>query len=110
MEVHDHTGVGDRLKAVSSREKVELPAKLNPEFQAKLDRLRGLSGPAFDAAYMQEMAALHAADGAAFAKESQGGGSAEYRTFAAETHRIVARHIGAIQAETPPGAEAHRKL
>ena len=104
MEVHDHTGVGDRLKAVSASEKVEVPAKLNAEFQGKLDRLRGLSGPAFDAAYMREMASLHAKDGAAFAQEAKGGGSADYRGFAGETHRIVARHIGAIHAETPPGA------
>ena len=102
MEVHDHSGVGDRLKAVSAGEKVEVPAKLNPMFQAKLDRLRGLSGPAFDAAYMQEMSSLHAADGAAFAQEAKGG-SGGYRAFAEETHRIVARHIGAIHAETPPG-------
>ena len=101
MEVHDHTGVGDRLKAVSAHEGVPLPTVLNAEFQGKLDRLKALSGFAFDAAYMHEMADLHAKDGAAFAKEATAGGSGDYRAFGQETHKIVARHIGAIQAADP---------
>lgn len=101
MEVHDHTLVGDRLKAISSREGVMAPSALTPEFQAKLERLKALSGPAFDAAYMRDMADLHPKDGAAFAQEAAAGGSADYRTFGAETHKIVERHIGAIQAVPP---------
>ena len=101
MEVHDHTGVGDRLKAVSQQQGVPVPAALNGEFQAKLDHLKGLSGPAFDAAYMRDMADLHPKDGAAFAKEGAAGGSADYRAFGRETHKIVARHIGAIQGAEP---------
>ena len=80
MEVHDHTGVGDRLKAVSAQEGAPVPASLNAEFQG----------------------ALHAADGAAFAKEAQAGGAADFRAFGRETHLIVARHIGAIHAAAPP--------
>ena len=102
MEVHDHTGVGDRLKAVSAREGVPAPGALDAAFQAKLDHLRSLSGPAFDAAYMAEMALLHDGDGAAFAQEAQAGGSAGYRAFGRETHLIVARHIGAIHGAAPP--------
>ncbi len=102
MEVHDHTGVGDRLKAISAQQGVPVPAKLNAEFQGKLDHLRTLSGPAFDAAYMGEMATLHAEDGAAFAREAQAGGGPDYRAFGLETHLIVARHIGAIHAAAPP--------
>ncbi len=101
MEVHDHTGVGDRLKAVSGKAGVPVPGALDAEFQGKLDHLRTLSGPAFDAAYMREMATLHAGDGAAFAKEGAAGGSADYRAFGKETHLIVSRHIGAIQGAAP---------
>ena len=71
-------------------------------FTAKLARLKALSGPAFDKAYLEAMADIHAKDGAAFAREAQAGGSPELRTFASETHRIVQRHIGAINA-VPPG-------
>ena len=104
MEVHDHVGVGDRLQAVSSREGVPLPVALNAEFQGKLDHLRSLSGAAFDSAYMDEMATLHAKDGAAFAKEGVAGGSAAYRAFGLATHQIVRRHIGAIHGAAPPAS------
>ena len=100
-EVHDHTLVGDKLKAISAREGVDIALTLNAEFSGKLSRLQSLSGTAFDATYMADMAALHDADGAAFAKESVSGGSAAYRAFGAETHLIVQRHIGSIHGAKP---------
>jgi putative membrane protein len=101
-EVHDHTLVGNKLKAISSNERVAIAAEPNAEFAAKLSHLSGLTGTAFDAEYLTEMAALHDADGAAFAKEASGGGSSAYRTFGKETHRIVQRHIGAIHGAPLP--------
>ena len=94
--------VGARLKAVSSSEGVTFSSTPNAQFAGKMATLEGLSGAAFDQAYMSDMAALHDADGAAFLKESEDGGSAAYRAFGSETHRIVQRHIGAIHGAKPP--------
>jgi len=101
MEVHDHTLVGDNLKALSANAGINIDSDMNAEFSGMMSRLKTLSGAAFDRQYMMDMGDLHAKDGAAFLKESKDGGSAEYRDFGAETHKIVQRHIGAIQA-TPP--------
>ncbi len=101
-EVHDHMLVGAKLKAISSSEGVTFSSTPNAEFAGKMAMLKGLSGAAFDETYMSDMAALHDADGAAFLKESTGGGSAAYRAFGAETHKIVQRHIGAIHGTPPP--------
>ena len=101
MEAHDHSLVGDKLKANVGVEKLSFSSQLNPEFSGKLKHLQSLSGPAFDQAYLSDMATLHAADGAAFAKVAQTGETAGMRAFGAETHRIVQRHIGAIQAVPP---------
>ena len=101
-EVHDHTLVGDKLKAISTSEGITISASPNQEFAGKLAHLSGLSGTAFDGAYLSEMAALHDADGAAFLKESSNGGSSAYRQFGTETHRIVLRHIGAIRGAPTP--------
>ena len=103
MEVHDHTLVGNKLTAISQGEGLSFPTTPNAEFQAKMERLQSLQGPAFDSAYMGEMATLHAGDGAAFAKEARDGGSPAFRAFGTETHVIVQRHIGAIHAAPPPG-------
>jgi putative membrane protein len=97
-EVHDHTLVGDKLKKVSGEAGITFSTTPNAEFSAKLKHLSSLSGSDFDKAYLAEMLDLHHKDGAAFAMEATNGGTADFKAFGAETHRIVLRHIGAIEA------------
>jgi hypothetical protein len=42
---------------------------------------------------------IHAADGAAFAKEATSGANPDLKAFAAETYRIVQRHLGELGAK-----------
>ncbi len=101
-EVHDHELVGAKLKATAGKLGLAFPARLNADFTRSLDTLKKLAGPAFDAAYLAEMETIHAADGAAFADEAKAGTDADLRAFAAETHIIVERHIGALHAVPLP--------
>jgi putative membrane protein len=101
-EAHDHQLVGEKLKSIASDAGVTFPDALNPAFQKKLDDLKALSGTAFDAAYLRDMEDIHAKDGAAFAKESTAGSNPKLKVFAAETHRIVLRHIGELRAVGTP--------
>ncbi len=100
-EEHDHKLVGDKLKSIATAAGLSFPDNLNDQFQKELDSLKSLSGPAFDAAYLHDMEVIHAKDGAAFAKEASGGTNPDLRAFAAETHRIVLRHIGELKAAGP---------
>ena len=100
-EVHDHTLVGDKLKSIATSLGMDFPADLNADFQAQVDKLDSLSGSAFDNAYVASMDRIHAKDGAAFAQEARMGKNTLLRSFAAETHRIVERHIGALHATGP---------
>jgi putative membrane protein len=97
-EVHDHQLVGAKLRSIATSAGISVEPTLNAEFQQRLDRLRGLSGKAFDNAYIKEMDAIHDADGAAFAEEARSGGHPALRDFAAETVLIVKRHLGALHA------------
>ena len=97
-EVHDHILVGGKLKSVSAEAGITFSSEANAEFSAKLKHLATLQGTKFDAEYLAEMGAIHDADGAAFEKESKDGGTADFRAFGSETHKIVLRHIGAIKA------------
>ncbi len=99
-EAHDHLLVGGKLKSAAAAAAISFPDTLNAAFQKQLDQLKALSGPAFDAAYLQAMEAIHAKDGAAFAKEASGGTNPGLRAFAAETYKIVQRHIGELKAKT----------
>jgi putative membrane protein len=98
-EAHDHKLVGDKLTSIASANGVKLADSLNPQFQKELDDLTALSGAAFDRAYLHDMTDIHAKDGAAFAMEAKAGSNADLKAFAVETHRIVVRHIGELQAK-----------
>ena len=97
-EAHDHGLVGAKLKAIAAADGIEAAGALNAKFQKQLDGLAALSGADFDAAYLRQMETVHDADGAAFAKEALSGTDPKLRAFAAETHRIVVRHIGELRA------------
>ena len=99
-EAHDHTLVGDKLKGIVTGAGMEFPSKLDETFQARLDKISALSGEAFDKAYLADMKKIHDADGAAFAKEAKDGTNSDLKAFAAETHAIVERHLGEIEAKT----------
>jgi len=95
-EIHDHELVNSELKAISASNGVAIATTLIPEFQQKLDHLKALSGAEFDAAYLEEMKAIHDKDEKLFAQEAVDGGANAYKAFAAKTDRIVKRHIGAL--------------
>jgi putative membrane protein len=97
-EAHDHTLVGDKLKAIVEGNGMTFPTGLNAEFQARLDKMKALPSDRFDAAYIADMKKIHDADGAAFAKEASSGTNPDLKAFAAETHRIVERHLGELNA------------
>ena len=98
-EAHDHMLVGSKLKGIVTGVGQSFPDALNDEFKARLDKIKALSGEAFDKAYLADMKKIHDADGAAFAKEAKGGTNPDLKAFAAETHRIVERHLGEIEAK-----------
>ena len=97
-EAHDHRLVGEKLKSIAASAGIETSDTPNAQFQKELDDLKARSGTAFDSVYLRDMKMIHAKDGAAFAVEASSGGNPKLRAFAAETHRIVERHIGELQA------------
>jgi putative membrane protein len=97
-EAHDHQLVGDKLKSICAAAGIPIADTLNEPFQKRLDDLKALSGSAFDAAYLREMDDIHRKDGAAFRVEAKQGTNPALRAFAAETHRIVMRHLGEVHA------------
>ncbi len=94
-EVHDHQLVGDKLKSVASGAGDSFPTTLNAEFQARLNKLKGISSAPFDAAYLADMRFIHAKDEKLFAAEAVQGSGA-FKSFAHETDLIVKRHIGGL--------------
>ena len=94
-EVHDHSLVGAKLKRISAAAGVPIAPALNPEFSARLAKLKAASPADFDAAYLENMKQIHDKDEKLFAQEAADGSGA-FKAFAAETDPIVKRHIGAL--------------
>ena len=88
----------DKLRLVAQQAGISFSTTLNAQLTKELGVLKALSGPAFDSAYLHDMDNIHAKDGAAFLKESGSGNDPGLKAFAAETHRIVLRHIGEIRS------------
>jgi putative membrane protein len=98
-EMHDHTLVGEKLKSITQANSIEFPSQLNAEFQSRLDKFRSMPSSKFDTAYIEDMEKIHDADGAAFAQEANSGTNSDLKAFAAETVRIVERHLGELNAK-----------
>ncbi len=94
-EVHDHTLVGARLKSICASAGVPVAAQPTGEFTDRFARLKDAAGQNFDQVYLEDMKAIHDKDEALFAQESRDGSGA-FKTFAAETDKIVKRHQGAL--------------
>lgn len=94
-EVHDHGQVNRNLKKIAVAADVPMAAELNEEFKARLAKLSAASDADFDAAYLKDMKAIHDKDEKLFAVEAAEG-TGDFKAFAAETDRIVKRHIGSL--------------
>ena len=66
--VTDHSRAGDKLKGIAATKNLTLPGSMDAKDKALYDRLSGLSGEAFDKAYMQAMVKDHVQDVADFAR------------------------------------------
>ena len=94
-EVHDHSLVNRELKRIATLKGIPVAAMLNATFQQRLEKLKSVSGPEFEAAYIADMQEIHAKDEKLFAAEATEGSDA-FKTFAHQTDLIVKRHIGAL--------------
>jgi putative membrane protein len=91
--VDDHSAANDKLKAVASNEKVDLPAAIDKHDQKTYDKLSQLSGAAFDRAYAKDMVKDHEKDIDAFKQEASGGQNQAIKNFASETLPTLQEHL-----------------
>jgi putative membrane protein len=90
--VDDHTKANNDLKQAASQEGIELPADTNAKHKKVAEKLSGLSGAAFDKAYMDEMVKDHNQDVKEFQKASKASGNSPVKQFAANTLPTLKDH------------------
>jgi putative membrane protein len=92
--VRDHTATNEELMRLARTKSIDVPAQLDAEHRAKVDALRGLSGPQFEQAYLQDMGVRAHQDAVAlFQREAQNGADEDLRAFASRTLLALREHL-----------------
>jgi putative membrane protein len=92
--VKDHTKTSSDVKALVSGGKVkaEIPMALDSAHQAKLDKLKGLSGSDFDKQYVSDQQSAHKDAIDLFERYAKGGENGELKAWAAKTLPDLMHH------------------
>jgi len=93
--VTDHSAANKKLTAAAKN--TTLTGKLDAKHQAKVDKLTGLSGDAFDRAYMDEMVKGHKMAASLMEHEATNGKDAGLKAYAAEILPGVRTHLQKAQ-------------
>jgi putative membrane protein len=94
MMVDDHTRSAQEMKALVGQGDfaVPVPARLDAEHQAMIDRLKGAKGEAFDREYLSQQTTAHSKALALHQSYAQAGDNAELQGFARKVVPVVQKH------------------
>lgn len=102
--ITDHTASQQTLMPIAQGHNIAVPTELNREHMHMLDRLKTMTGPAFDTAYINGMIRAHAEDLKALNDESTNGQSQWLKVWVTNTRPVVMQHYQIaeqIKAELP---------
>ena len=100
--VKEHSAANAELKTAAHDAKTSLPAKTDPMYAAIISKISGLSGVAFDKAYIGSQETAHTDTVKLFEKEIAMGKSANFTAFASknlpeiEDHTKMIYQVGTI--------------
>lgn len=98
--ITDHTKATEELTTIAKEKDITVPTELDNEHQAKLDKLAGLSGDAFDRAYAKQQKIGHETMLRLLDDEAKNGKDADLKSFAAKTKTVVEEHHAKAQKLT----------
>lgn len=96
--VTDHSKANEELKSIAEKKSVALPSGPDAEQKKHGEKLKSLSGAAFDREYMTHMVGDHKATVADFEKEAASGKDPDVKAFAAKTLPTLRDHLKEAQA------------
>jgi putative membrane protein len=95
--VDDHTKLGDQMKPVAQQLGVEAPTQISKNDKKTLAKLQGLSGAAYDQAYIKDMVKDHKQDLSDFQMEASSGQDQTAKDAAAQGSKVIAQHLQMAQ-------------
>jgi putative membrane protein len=95
--VQDHSKANDQLASLAKADDIALPDSLDPETRAMNQRLRDLSGTAFEQAYVDGQIADHQKTAQLLEWEIDSGKNPQLKQFAVENLPAVFQHLQMAQ-------------
>jgi predicted outer membrane protein len=95
--IDDHTKAGEEMKKAADADGMKLPTALDDKHRAKVDRLSGLSGDAFDASFLPEQVAAHEEAVSLFTSYANNGAPGALKDFASKTLPTLQGHLEQVQ-------------
>jgi putative membrane protein len=95
--IDDHTKLGEQMKPVAQQLGVSAPNDLSKKDKSTIAKLQGLSGPAYDQAYIKDMVKDHKQDLSDFQTEASSGQDQTVKDAANQGSKVIAQHLQMIQ-------------
>jgi putative membrane protein len=95
--VDDHTKLNDQMKPIAASIGVQPPMGLTPKDKALMTKLQGLSGDAFDKAYIKAMLKDHKEDNKAFEMEASSGQNQQEKDAAMQGDQVIKEHLKLVE-------------
>ena len=95
--VTDHTKLNEQMKPVAQQLGLAVPTEVSKKDKKTLAELQGLSGPAYDQAYIKDMVKDHKKDLSDFQMEASSGQDPTVKDAANQGSQVIAQHLQMIQ-------------
>jgi putative membrane protein len=95
--IDDHTKLGEQMKPVAQQLGVSDPKDISKKDKSTIAKLQGLSGPAYDQAYIKDMVKDHKQDLSDFQTEGSSGQDQTVKDAANQGSKVIAEHLQMIQ-------------
>jgi putative membrane protein len=95
--IDDHTRLGEQMKPVAQQIGVQVPTQLSKKDRQIIAKLQGLSGSAYDQAYVKDMVKDHKQDLSEFQAEASNGQDPAVKDAASQGSKVITLHLQMAQ-------------
>jgi putative membrane protein len=95
--IDDHTKLNEDMKPVAHQLGVDVPDQVSKKDRNVINKLQGLSGAAYDQAYIKDMVKDHKGDLSEFQAEASSGQDQTVKDAAAQGSKVIAQHLQMAQ-------------
>lgn len=91
--IDDHTKMNEQLRPVAQQLNADIPTEVSKKDKSMIGKMQGLSGTAYDQAYLKEMVKVHKQDLNDFHLEATHGNTPSIRDAATQGGQSISEHL-----------------